>query len=211
MPSLALSDFLQDFGSRPGQPSGLARLPAAEARPVPMSPGFTAEEVERRVAEAVNRASDEVAANLTRIYEDTLEAERTQHAAELDALRGSLATGAGGMIAMRMDAFEADLVALTTAATARIVGAFLSDEMQKRSIDRLAAAIRDALGDREAVRVQVRGPLSLHEPLVTALGARGAALEFVETASVDISVAIDASLYETRLAEWSAAVAEVLA
>lgn len=64
--------------------------------------------------------------------------------------------------------------------------------------------------DREAVRIQVRGPQSLFEPLRTALGERAGNLQFIETPGFDLTVSIDGNLFETRLSEWSSALSGAL-
>jgi hypothetical protein len=206
MAALALSDFLQDFGRRPGQAA--AKPPVEERKPVPAPTFATQEEVEQKVSAAVARAEEATTERVSRIYEDTLQAERDQHSAEVSALRTTLGTEAGARIAARLDEIEGRLTALAAASVARILSSFLDDEMQRRSIDRLVAMIRETLADREAVRIQVSGPQFLFEPLARALGDRAGGVEFVEAAGFDLSVNVDGSLFETRLGEWAAAIEE---
>ena len=61
-----------------------------------------------------------------------------------------------------------------------------------------------------AARIGVRGPLSLFEPLKAALGSRAANLDFAEAPGFDLTVSIDETVFETRIAEWSASLSEVL-
>ena len=61
------------------------------------------------------------------------------------------------------------------------------------------------------MRIAVRGPLSLFETLKASLGPRAANLDFVETPGFDLTVAIDEAVFETRMAEWSTTLSEVLA
>ena len=61
-----------------------------------------------------------------------------------------------------------------------------------------------------AVRIGVRGPLSLFETLQAALGSRAANLDFVEAPGFDLTVTIDEAVFETRMAEWSATLSEAL-
>ena len=56
----------------------------------------------------------------------------------------------------------------------------------------------------------MRGPLSLFETLKASLGPRAANLDFVEAPGFDLTVAIDEAVFETRIAEWSAALSEAL-
>ncbi len=56
----------------------------------------------------------------------------------------------------------------------------------------------------------MRGPSSLFETLREALGSRAANLDFVEAAGLDLTVTIDETVFETRIAEWSSTLSEVL-
>lgn len=206
MAALALRDFLQDFGPPPSQ---AAFEPQREA---PQSFGPSAEEeAAAKLAEAVARAEEAAVERVSRIYEDTLQAERDNHASEVAALRAALASEAGSLIASRLDELERQATELTTASVARILGAFASAEMQRRTVERLAALIRDTVRDRDVVRIQVRGPQSLFEPLAAALGGLAEGIDFAESSSLDLGVSIDGSLFETRIAEWSAAFEEAMA
>ena len=60
------------------------------------------------------------------------------------------------------------------------------------------------------MRIAVRGPLSLFETLKASLGPRAANLDFIEAPGFDLTVTIDEAVFETRMAEWSATLSEVL-
>jgi hypothetical protein len=105
---------------------------------------------------------------------------------------------------------ENRVVDLTSAVTARILGVVLTDNIRERSIDRLATIIRDALADNEAVRIRVRGSLALYEEVKAKLPKYAEQLDFAESPNFDLSVTIEDSVFETRLAEWSTALAEAL-
>lgn len=205
----ALSDLLPDFGSR-------TQLNPA-AIPVVDEPLFAETErpaevdISTIIADEVAKAEAAVTERLTALYEATLQAERDNHAAERDTLSRSLGTEAAALVAMRLAAMERQLLDLTTTAAARILGGLLTDEMQKRAIAALSTKIGDAVHDNDAVRIRVTGPQSLWEALAESLGERAAGIQFVERASFDLTVNIDSSIYETRLAEWSSELAGVLA
>jgi hypothetical protein len=57
----------------------------------------------------------------------------------------------------------------------------------------------------------VRGPQSLFETLSAALGDHAGEFSYVEAPGFDLAVTIDGNLFETRLSEWSAALADILA
>lgn len=209
MPSRALTDLLTDFGSRKivAEPMRFVEPEPVVARPPPEPQvdiaGIVAGEVARAEAALTDR--------LSAIYEATLEAERASHALEREELARQLGGEAAALIESRFAEMQEQLVALTTAATARILGGVLSDEMQKRSIAALATRIREAMRERDAVRIRALGPQSLCEALGAALGETAGSVEFGERASFDLTVTIDSAIYETRLAEWSAELGGVIA
>ncbi|RWF15243.1 MAG: hypothetical protein EOS44_34410, partial [Mesorhizobium sp.] len=116
----------------------------------------------------------------------------------------------GAAVATRIDAMEQRVAELAGATVARIIGGLLSDDLQERSLQALSRAIAAAVADNEAVRIGIRGPLSLFEPLKAALGSRAANLDFTEAPGFDLTVSIDETVFETRIAEWSASLSEVL-
>ena len=209
MPALALSDLLPDFGSRDN--GGPAQSPVVKPEPV-MEPLQTPTvDTSKLIAEEVAKAEAALTERLSAIYEATLQAERDNHAAERDELSRNLGSEAAALIEARLAAMDEQLLAVTTTAVARILGALLTDEIRKRAIDALSAKVREALRESEAVKIRVLGPQSLWEALSTALGDYSGNIEFTERASFDLTVSIDSSLYETRLSEWSAELAGVLA
>jgi hypothetical protein len=105
---------------------------------------------------------------------------------------------------------EGRLIALTGASTARILGSIVSDEIRKRSIEELARTIRQAASDDEAVRIRVKGPQTLFAALAANLDDWAVHLEHIESAETDITVDINETIFETRLAEWSASLMEAL-
>jgi hypothetical protein len=207
MSAFALADLLPDFGSRAHRLATPA--PGEKPEPVP-STGPSVADPSTMIAEAVAKAEAAVADQLSSIYEATLQAERDNHAAEREQLQRSLGSEAAALIEARFAELERHLVQLTTTAAARILGGVLSDTMRTRSIEALANTIREAMHDGDAVRIRVHGPQSLFEALSSAIGGLAGNVEFSERPSLDLTMSIDSNLYETRLAEWSAAVAGVV-
>ena len=206
MPMLALADALRDFGPPPKAP--VERPPAPIEVPPPSPPTI---DIDSIVAAEVEKVETTVTQRLSAVYENTLQAERENHAAALKELRTELGKKAVDLIAARLAEVEARLMELTTGAVARMLAGMASDDLQRRSIDALARAIRNALDDTDAVRVRVTGPQSLFEALSAAVGPRAAGFDYREGAGIDLSVDIDGNLFETRLAEWTAVVGEVVA
>ncbi len=203
--SAALAQALPDFG-RIEHLVFDAPPPAVQQGPVvPEQPP-----VEEIVAAAVLRARTELADALAAEHETALQAERERHAAELETVTAQLGAQAGALCSARLQELEDRVAELTTAVTARILANALADDLRKRAIERLDAAIREALSDGEAVRIRVRGAPSLCQALEKALGKHAGQVTFSPTDGFDISVAVDDTVYETRLSEWSATIAETL-
>jgi len=207
MPTAALFDLLPDFGTRT-QRNGQPQV-ATEPQRKPDAPAPQAD-IGALIAEAVADAEAALEARLAIAHEAALEAERQANADEAKIFLESFGGDLGKAVATRVDAMEAEVTRLVGATVARVIGGLVSDDLQKRSLEALARTIREAVADSEAVRIGVRGPLSLFETLKTALGPRAANLDFVEAAGFDLTVAIDEAVFETRIAEWSAALSEAL-
>lgn len=205
----ALVDLLPDFGSGAAPSTRAEPQPRLDDAPAPPEPAPEVD-IAGLIAEETAKAEAAVTERLSAIYEATLQAERDGHEAEREELRRSLGGEAAALIEARLAAMEAELLALTTTTAARILGGLLSDELQKRSIAALSARIVDAIRDGEVVRIRVAGPPSLCEPLAASLGDHASLVRFSERPGFDLSVDIDSSIYETRLAEWAAELAGVL-
>ena len=208
MPSAALFDLLPDFATRTqraGQPRATADPQHKPETPEPQA------DIGTLIAEAVAQAEAALEARLSIVHEAALEVERQANAEEARVFLEGIGDDVGKAVSLRIDAMEARVTGLVAATVARMIGGIVSDDLQKRSIEALAGAIREAVGDAEAVRIAVRGPLSLFEILKTSLGPRAANLDFVETPGFDLTVAIDEAVFETRMAEWSTTLSEILA
>jgi hypothetical protein len=200
----ALFDLLPDFGPRP-QPR-----PDSAPRPQPVAEPARQVDIDAVVAEAVARAEAALQMRLATEHQAELEAERTLHEQEAKAFLSTLGADMGATIAVRMEALESHVAGLLDDQVSRILGTVLADDLQRRALAALARVVRDGIGDAEAVRVRVTGPLSLYEPLREALGPRGQQLDFAEAAGFDLTVTIDDAVFETRMAEWSQALSEIL-
>ncbi|TIV68902.1 MAG: hypothetical protein E5V89_21105 [Mesorhizobium sp.] len=205
MASGALFDLLPDFGSRAPRAGQAPAAPDIERKPDPPQADIGA-----LIAEAVADAEAALEARLTAAHAAALEAERQANDDAAKAFLESFGGDLGAAVKTRIDALEARVAELTGVTIARIIGGIVSDDLQKRSLDALARTINAAIADSEAVRIGVRGPLSLFEPLKAALGDRAANLDFTEAPGFDLTVTIDETVFETRIAEWSASLSEVL-
>lgn len=207
MASAALFDLLPDFGSRTPQASQAPTAPEAERKPAASAPKA---DIGALIAEAVADAEAALEGRLAAAHQAALEAERQAGEDAAKVFLESFGGDLGAAVATRIDAMEARVGELAGATVARIIGGIVSDDLQKRSLAALAQTIGAAIADSEAVRIVVRGPLSLFEPLKAALGSRAANLDFTEAPGFDLTVTIDETVFETRIAEWSASLSEVL-
>ncbi|MBZ9988062.1 hypothetical protein LB572_13265 [Mesorhizobium sp. BH1-1-5] len=203
----ALFDLLPDFGSRTPRASQPPSARAAEHIPVAPAPQA---DIGALIAEAVADAEAALEARLALSHQAALDAERQANDDAAKAFLESFGGDLGAAVATRIEAMEQRVAALAGATVARIVGGLLSDDLQQRSLQALSRTIGAAVADSEAVRIGVRGPLSLFEPLQAALGSRVANLDFTEAPGFDLTVTIDETVFETRIAEWSASLSEVL-
>ena len=143
-------------------------------------------------------------------HEAEMEALRQEHAAQMDAVLRQIGDTAGETIALRLGEMENRIGHQAATSAARILGSFLSDELQKRSMESLAQSIRAAVDERETFRIDIRGPQSLYAALQAALGDQAGNFGYIEAPGFDLSVTIDGNLFETRLSEWSAILSEIL-
>lgn len=211
----ALIDVLPDFGKpaagRPleGAEDGFSPI-APEPAPRPAGTGAADEGAEARTQARIEAAERALAERLRGEHEAALEAERKRHAEEMEALQAQLAEEAGRTMAARFAETESRLTALTTTAAARMLGVVLSEDLQRRSLAALENVIREALADREAVRVRVTGAPALWEALRKGLGEKADHVDFSEAPGFDLSLSIDEQQFETRLGEWSKTLSEVV-
>lgn len=217
MPARSLASVLKDFGSRhpPAAEPFLAmpqfdepsfEMPSGTAMAFPEIP-----DTDALIAEAVAAAEQSLTMRLAEEHAEALRLERERHQEELIALQQLVAEEASQRMQLAIDESEQRILDLTSAVAARILGGLLTDDMRDRSLEKLAETIRAALADSEALRIRVRGSLPLYEALRQRLPRHADQLDFTESPTFDLSVTIDDSVYETRLAEWATALAEALA
>jgi hypothetical protein len=201
----ALFALLPDFGPRPAraEPAAAPQRPAAGQTP-PV-------DTDALVAAAVAQAEAEAQARFEAAHRAALDAEREAHAEEMKALTATLGAEAGRTIAASLEALETRILDLVGGQAARMLGTVLADDLQRRAVAALAAGVREAIGDAEGTRIRVGGPASLYESLRDALGDHAEKLDFTEAPGFDLTVTVDDAVFETRMAEWSQALSEILA
>ncbi|MGB3502530.1 MAG: hypothetical protein WBA44_12970 [Mesorhizobium sp.] len=213
MGALALADFLVDFDPRPrtaaAPPPALLAVVPDHASPPP-DPGPAPPDVDSIVAEAVAAAEAAVAARFQEEMDARLAEQEERHRSELDRARADAGVELGGRLMEQLATFEAAAIDAATSVAARILGQVVTQTIATRSVTALAACIRDAMADADTVKVRVRGPQALFMPLAAAMGDKAHHLEFSEDQSTDLTVTVDETMFTTRMAEWSAALSDVI-
>jgi hypothetical protein len=211
MVAAALADILTDFGQpdrRLSRFAGKAQAIPSADRPGPAAP--VGPDIDALLADERRKAEAEITARLEGSFQARLVSEREAYAREKEEMLAASGQEMAGRMLERLDEMEDRLIALTGASTARILGSIVSDEIRKRSIEELARTIRQAASDDEAVRIRVKGPQTLFAALAANLDDWAVHLEHIESAETDITVDINETIFETRLAEWSASLMEAL-
>lgn len=212
----ALADFLEDFGERGGSAGdglpfafpdtlGDSAFPQVGIPQPEIPAGPSEEEIEERIREAVTQAEAEVTARLSEQYEAMLASERERHAAERASLERELGSTVAAKIAAEFTAVQDNVASLVSTVVSRILGPLLGDDVTRRSLAALAEALKEAIADAEGVRVRITGSQALYEALCELAGDGADRFDFTESASTDLSVRIDDSIFETRIAQWSIA------
>ena len=208
MASPAIADLLTDFAPARGRVA--ASLPQAPARASALEPAPEKPNVEAIVAQAVARAERETAERLELTHREAPQAEREAHARELEALNVRQGEELAARITAAMQEAERQLISVSSEAAARVLSHFLSEQIVGRAVAELARTIRIAVADADGLRIRVRGPQSLFLPLEAAMGDLSKYLEFTESPGADLTVTVNETLFETRLADWSTALSEVM-
>lgn len=176
-----------------------------EAEP-PIEPlGYSiAEEIERRVAEAVAAVRAEERADAEWQLTEALAEQARSLQAEHDAARKAWAEEQSERIANAIDDRFAALGKQLSVAAARALRPFLVERLVDRSIDDLAGCVGRLLTDGTAPPLQITGPADLLDRLAEKLGGHTPSIIFRPDDRADIVVTAGETLIETRLREWVA-------
>lgn len=213
MPAFAFSGPTGDEMPGPGDMPGMSFDPAETAFALPeteLEVPAPPPDIDAIVTEAVAKAETSLAERMEAQFADRLEARDKAHAEELERLQREAGEATGMRIADEFAALEKRLSAYTSDVVARLLAPVMTEDLQRKAIASLVAIIDAAIRDSGAVRIRVRGPLSLFEMLEARLGEHSGRVEFTESQDLDLQVAVDESLYETRLADWSQSLAKAV-
>jgi len=176
-----------------------------EAEP-PIEPlGYSvAEEIERRVAEAVATVRAEERADAEWQLTEALAEQAKSLRNEQEVARKAWVEEQSDQIAAVIEERFATLSEQLGVAAARALRPFLVERLVDRSVEDLAACIGHLMTDGTAAPLEIAGPADLLERLAEKLGGHAAAITFRPDGRADIVVTASETLIETRLREWVA-------
>ena len=176
-----------------------------EAEP-PIEPlGYSvAEEIERRVAEAVATVRAEERADAEWQLTEALAEQAKSLRDEQEVARKAWVEEQSDQIAAVIEERFATLSEQLGVAAARALRPFLVERLVDRSVEDLAACIGHLMTDGTAAPLEIAGPADLLERLAEKLGGHAAAITFRPDDRADIVVTASETLIETRLREWVA-------
>jgi hypothetical protein len=82
------------------------------------------------------------------------------------------------------------------------LGRFLEGAVRQRALDELAETMTALFASREAVHVRVAGPGTLLDRLRPKLASRSEIIEYVADPRPEVTVTIDDTIMQTRIAAW---------
>src|SRR5690606_4063578 len=142
------------------------------------------EKLRETVAEAVAKAEAVLAERLALEHEAKLAAERAQHAEEMQEALARFGDEAGAAVKACFEALEQKVVSVTSGLAARILGAALSEDLQKQAVAEFERILRAILKEDGAVRVHVRGNALLWSSLNAQLGDLSAQVAFIDETDI---------------------------
>ena len=216
--SSSLARYLKDFGdpqahqpTQPLIPDFTADMPAIEDSfdfdPEPVVAGPDLEAVRQEAyAEGYETASVEY---VSRHADEIAELER-RHAEEIAELRKKFEQETAATIARELR-HMAEIVALgVSEELANCIAPVLQEEIARKSVQTMAALVKETILEGEAGQIIVKGPLSLFNILATEMGEDAGMLRFVEAADLDLTVEQGGSVLVTRLSAFAASLKKVL-
>lgn len=97
---------------------------------------------------------------------------------------------------------EEKMTELVCTSVAGTLAGILNDELVRKSVEALAGRLREISGAEGALRIDVRGSVSLFEKLKVALGENVPELRYTEDNDPDLTIEIDSQIISSRIGEW---------
>lgn len=161
-------------------------------------------------AEARAEGEASAKAELERQFEAEHLAIESLHAAELQALRAELEASAAQTIPAAIEARSAAIADLIATDVEAVLAPLVNAAIRKRILSGLSDEIRKILALETSNQIRVSGPEGLVAALRDHIGGDVERMTVQETDGFDIEVEFNRTLFASRLADWSKALAEVL-
>ena len=166
--------------------------------------------VESIRAEARAEGEASAKAELERQFEAEHLAIETLHAAELHALRAELEASAAQTIPAAIEVRSAAIADLIASDVEAVLAPLLSEAIRKRILSGLSDEVRKILALENSKQIRVSGPEDLVAAFRDLLGDDAERLSIQVTDDFDMEIEVNRTLFASRLADWSKALAEVL-
>lgn len=178
---------------------------AAVADNPPIEPlGYSiAEEIDRRVAEAVAVARAEEKADAEWHLTEALAEQASDLEARFEAERHAWVEEQSDRLSAAFDKCFEDIRDRLSAAAGRALRPILDQKLVERAIDELAASLEQMMTSQSAPVFSARGPQDLLVRLADKLGPRAAAIDFAADETADVCVVTGETVLETRIRDWA--------
>lgn len=107
-----------------------------------------------------------------------------------------------GNFAAALSGAEEKLTELVCGSVAGVLAGIVNDELVRRSIEALAGRLQGIAGAGGALRIDVKGPVSLFEKLKAALGEDVPEFRYTEDDTPDLTIEVDSQIVSSRIGEW---------
>lgn len=189
----------------PAMPA-LFAVPEVEPEPSPDVDLIVAAAVE--AAEA--RLRGELEAEHAAALEAALATERQRHAFLVEMEVHSACAAAADTLAAGLEDLRTQVAAELAGACARLLAPIAGEDISRRAVAAMEAAVREALDGEARPRITLCGPPQLLEGLRARLGARAPEVQWREAEGFELAAGFDGQVVETRLGEWAASLQETL-
>lgn len=206
MSAAALYQLLTDFAP---PPAIRREEPLPHFTPAPVQTE-AAPDLPALLAEEYARGERETAERLDAAHREEIERLNERHRREIDEMFTRLGEAMAREVSERLETTVSRVTDLAADALARLVASVMEEDVRQRSCAALAATVAASLQNTEALRIDIRGPLPMFDAFRQALGETALELAYTEDDQPDLVVHLHETVLQTRLAEWSAAMAEAL-
>jgi len=148
-------------------------------------------------------ARDEALAEARAEFEQIRAADRAEHERQLEERERQFAETTGGVLLGHLSDGLAKIERALCEQTARVLARFLDKAIRERALRELSETVAALIAGGGAVTAKIVGP----EPLVARLrelldASTGPAIELVVGITPEVTVTIDDTIIETRIAAW---------